>query len=173
MNFTGVKCIHELFEEQVIQKREQVAIALPDFQQNKTHQLTYRELDRRANHLAGMLQQYNVQPGTMVALMMVRSLELIVAILGILKAGAVYVPLDPSYPPERLAWMLEDSQCPIIITQSELVSSLPTHQAQVICLDRDWGKDVELETSLRPVTVDSASLAYINYTSGSTGKPKG
>ena len=111
-----VKCIHELFEDRVIQKPEQVAIALPDFQQNKTYQLTYSELDRRASHLAGILQQYKVQPGTLVALMMGRSLELIVAILGILKAGGVYVPLDPSYPQERLSWMLEDSQSPIIIT---------------------------------------------------------
>ena len=173
MSLRRVECIHELFEEQVRQKKEQIAVVLPDFQQNKTYQLTYWELDRRANYLASILQQSNVQPGTPIALMMVRSLELIVAILGILKAGAVYVPLDPSYPQERLQWMLEDSQCPIIITQSELVSDLPSHQARVICLERDWGKDVQLNTPLRSPSIDSSSLAYINYTSGSTGKPKG
>lgn len=173
MSYSQVKCIHELFEEQVKQKPERVAIALPDLEQNTTERLTYSELNRRANRLACILQQHDVRSGTLVALVMRRSLETIVAILGILKAGGVYVPLDPSYPQERLSWMLEDSQCPVIITQSELVSNLPSHQARVICLDRNWGKDVELDTSLRSVNLDSNCLAYINYTSGSTGKPKG
>ena len=172
MSFTQVECIYELFEEQARQKPDRVAVILPDLQQNKTYKLTYQELDRRADRLASILQQYDVRSGTPIALMMGRSLELIVAILGILKAGGVYVPLDISYPQERLSWMLEDSQCPIIITQSELIRDLPNHQARVICLDRDWGKDV-VGTPLQPVTIDSTSLAYINYTSGSTGKPKG
>ncbi|MGB5636300.1 MAG: amino acid adenylation domain-containing protein [Waterburya sp.] len=167
------RCIHQLFEEQVDQNPDAIAIILPAIKENTSSQLTYQELDNRANKLASLLQQKGVEQGTLVVLMMTRSLELVVAILGILKAGGVYVPLDPSYPQERLEWMLKDSQSPVIITQSELVSNLPTHQARVICLGRDWGKDVELDTSLRPFTLDSTSLAYVNYTSGSTGKPKG
>ncbi|MDJ0897303.1 MAG: amino acid adenylation domain-containing protein [Xenococcus sp. MO_188.B8] len=167
------RCIHELFEEQITKTPNKVAVVLPSLEQGKECKLTYQELDRRANHLAHNLQRHNVQPGTLVALMMVRSLELIVAILGILKAGAVYVPLDPSYPQERLEWMIEDSQCPIIITQSDLIPNLPPHQGQIICLDRDWGQDLKNKEKLKPVNIDSTSLAYINYTSGSTGKPKG
>lgn len=173
MSRPRTKCIHKLFEEQLTRKLDQIAVIFPDSEKSTTERLTYSELDRRANHLAFILQQQDVRPGTLVALVMNRSLELIVAILGILKAGAVYVPLDPSYPQERLEWMLEDSQCPVIITQSQLASNLPSHQAQIICLDRDWGRDLELNTSFPSVEIDGTSLAYINYTSGSTGKPKG
>ncbi len=166
-------CICDLFQAQVIQQPHRVAIALPDLEQNTIYQLTYQELDRRANILAGILQERNIQPGTFITLMMNRSIESIVAILGILKAGAVYVPLDPSYPSERLEWMLEDSQSPIILTQSELIVSLPPHSAQIICLERNWGQDLKLDKPLNVIALESTSLAYINYTSGSTGKPKG
>ncbi len=173
VNYPQQKSIHQLFAEQVIKTPAKTAVILPENESIKTNQINYQELDRRANILANILQRQNVQPGTAIALMMNRSLELIVAILGILKAGGVYVPLAPSYPQERLAWMLEDSRSPIILTQSALVTSLPAHDAEIICLDRDWGKDLELDTCLPSIEVDSHSLAYINYTSGSTGKPKG
>ncbi len=173
VNYPQQKCIHQLFAEQAIETPHKVAVILPDDESKKTSQINYHELDRRANVLADILQRQNVLPGTSIALMMNRSIEVIVAILGILKAGGVYVPLAPSYPQERLAWMLEDSQSPIILTQSDLITSLPFNEAEIICLDRDWGKDLELDAALPSIELDSTSLAYINYTSGSTGKPKG
>jgi amino acid adenylation domain-containing protein len=173
VNYPHQKCIHQLFAEQVIETPDKVAVILPDRESTKTIQINYQELDRRASILANILQRQNVQPGTSIALMMNRSIELIVAILGVLKAGGVYLPLAPAYPQERLAWMLEDSQAPVILTQSALVSNLPVHEAEIICLDPDWGKDLELDTSSPLIDLDSTSLAYINYTSGSTGKPKG
>jgi amino acid adenylation domain-containing protein len=173
VNYPKQKCIHQLFAEQVIETPDNIAVILPDRESTKTIQINYQELDRRASILANILQRQNVQPGTLIALMMNRSIELIVAILGVLKAGGVYLPLAPAYPQERLAWMLEDSQAPVILTQSALVSNLPVHEAEIICLDPDWGKDLELDTSSPLIDLDSTSLAYINYTSGSTGKPKG
>ena len=166
------KSIQEIFEEQVARSPETIALILPSLNQAAEQHLTYRELNDRANYLACHLQQMGVGVETFVALVMERSIELVVAILGILKAGGVYVPLDPAYPQERLAFMLQDSQAPVLLTQSRWVDRLPTHSAQVMCLDSNWGAGVEFTAS--PVTeVSSSNLAYINYTSGSTGRPKG
>src|SRR5437764_8897013 len=99
--------------------------------------LTYRELNQRANRLAHYLQTLGVRPNVLVGLCMERSLDMVVGLLGILKAGGAYVPLDPSYPPDRLAFMVEDAQAPILVTQQHLVSRLPAQQAQVISLDAD------------------------------------
>ncbi len=135
--------------------------------------LTYGELNRRANHMAHYLWQRGVGPETPVALCLERSLEMIVAILGVLKAGGAYVPIDLAYPKERLAFMLEDSQAPILVTQEKLLPSVPDSSGEVICLDRDW-KRISAESKENPKSNASGdNAAYIIFTSGSTGKPKG
>lgn len=164
--------IPQVLEQRAMQMATNIAVILPDLELRSHQQLTYGELNHRANGLAHLLLQQGIQPGTYVAVMMERSIEMLVALVGILKAGGVYVPLDPTYPGERLDWMLTDTQAPLILTQQHLVPYLPPHQATVICLHPGWGQDlVEQE----PVSVeqDGEAIAYINYTSGSTGKPKG
>ncbi|PSB02088.1 non-ribosomal peptide synthetase [Merismopedia glauca] len=161
------RCLHQLFEEQVERTPDAVAVV---FEQQ---QLTYKELNSRANQLAHYLRTLGVEPDVPVGICVERSLEMVVGLLGILKAGGAYVPLDPAYPPERLTYMLSDSQMPVLVTQQDLVSLLPKHHAKVVCLDTDWNNISEEndENSLGGVTVEN--LAYIIYTSGSTGKPKG
>ncbi len=167
VNYPLNKSIHQLFEEQVDRTPEAIAVVFED------QQLTYQQLNSQANQLARYLQRLGVQPETLVGICAKRSLEMVVGLLGILKAGGAYVPLDPDYPPERLAYMLEDSQVPVLLTQEHLVNQLPTHQAQVICLDKDWQKIALLEKENQQCSLTSDNLAYVIYTSGSTGKPKG
>jgi amino acid adenylation domain-containing protein len=161
------KCIHQLFEEQVERTPDAIAVSFQD------QQLTYRELNKRANQLAHYLQNLGVKPDVLVGICVERSLEMIVGLLGILKAGGAYVPLDPSYPSERLAHMLSDSQMTVLVTQHDLVSILPEHEAKIVCLDTDRNivsQEIE-ENLLSDATPDQ--LIYVIYTSGSTGKPKG
>ena len=161
------KCIHQLFEEQVERTPGAVAVVF------EGEQLTYAELNRRANQLAHYLQKLGVGPEVLVGICVERSLEMVVGLLGILKAGGAYVPLDPAYPKERLAFMLEGTQAPVLLTQERLVEGLPEHEARVVCLDADW-EAIAGESTENPdseVTVDN--LAYVIYTSGSTGRPKG
>ncbi len=161
------KCIHQLFEEQVELTPDAVAVVF------EGEQLTYRELNAKANQLAHYLRSLGVKPEVLVGICVERSLEMIVGLLGILKAGGAYVPIDPAYPSERIAYMLDDSQLPVLLTQKQLVASLPEHQAQVICLDSDWD-GISALCELSPITsVTPENLAYVIYTSGSTGKPKG
>jgi len=134
---------------------------------------TYRELNQRANQLAHYLQTLGVRPNVLVGLCMERSLDMVVGLLGILKAGGAYVPLDPSYPPDRLAFMVEDAQAPVLITQQHLVSRLPAQQARVICLDADAGVLAQQSPTDPISAVTADDLVYIIYTSGSTGRPKG
>ncbi|MFL5656704.1 MAG: non-ribosomal peptide synthetase [Ktedonobacteraceae bacterium] len=135
--------------------------------------LTYRELNQRANQLAHYLQTLGVGPNVLVGLCVERSLDMVVGLLGILKAGGAYVPLDPSYPPDRLAFMMEDAQAPVLVTQQHLVSRLPAQQAQVICLDTD-ATVLARQSTTDPISAITADdLVYIIYTSGSTGRPKG
>ena len=104
---------------------------------------------------------------------MERSLEMVVGLLGILKAGGAYVPLDPTYPKERLAFMLEDAQVPVLLTQERLMERLPEHGATIVCLDTDW-EVIARESEANPTSgVTADNLAYVIYTSGSTGRPKG
>jgi amino acid adenylation domain-containing protein len=160
-------CIHHWFEAQVEQTPEAVAVVCGQ------EELTYRELNNRANQLAHYLQSLGVKPDTLVAISVERSLEMIVGFLGILKAGGAYIPIDPAYPHERRAYMLQDSQTPVILTQERLVSSLPDHQAQVVRLDADW-QDIAQHSQDNPLSETTAeNLSYVIYTSGSTGKPKG
>ncbi|WDD30116.1 amino acid adenylation domain-containing protein (plasmid) [Nostoc sp. UHCC 0926] len=161
------KSIYQLFEEQVARKPNEIAVIF------EHQELTYQKLNSDANQLAHYLQQLGVKPDTLVGICVERSLEMVVGLLGILKAGGAYVPLDPDYPPDRLAYMLADSQVSILLTQEHLLNQLPPHQAKVICLDKDWQKVAvhNKENLLSRVTPDN--LAYVIYTSGSTGKPKG
>jgi surfactin family lipopeptide synthetase A len=161
------KCIHQLFEEQVERTPDAPSVVYED------KQLTYRELNARANQLAHYLQKLGVGPEVLVGIFVERSLEMMVGLLGILKAGGAYVPLDPAYPKERLAFMLSDSQVSVLLTQEKLLAGLPEHGAYAICLDTGWGViSQESEENLNS-GVNPANLAYIIYTSGSTGKPKG
>jgi len=161
------KSIHQLFEAQVECTPDTLAVFFKD------RQLTYRELNQRANQLAHHLQQLGVGPEVLVGLCIERSLEMVVGILGILKAGGAYVPLDPTYPQDRLAFMLQDARVSVLLTQQRLAEGLPRHTAHTICLDLDWERiaqecDQNLISSATP-----ENLAYVIYTSGSTGRPKG
>jgi len=161
------KCIHQLFEEQVELTPDAEAVLFED------KQLTYRELNQRANCLAHHLRNLGVEPEVLVGICVERSLEMVVGLLGILKAGGAYVPLDPAYPPERLAFMLEDASVGVLLTQARLVESLPKHQGSIVCLDTDW-EIIERQSKENPeCSFTPENLAYVIYTSGSTGKPKG
>lgn len=160
--------LHQLFEAQVERTPDAVAIVFED------KQLTYQELNNRANQLAHHLQALGVKPDvSKVAICVERSLEMVVGLLGILKAGGGYVPVDPAYPTERVGYMLSDAQVPVLLTLYTLVDRLPEHGAHVVCLDTDWGviATYREENPVSKVTGDN--LAYVIYTSGSTGKPKG
>ena len=160
-------CIHQLFEAQVERTPEAVAAVFEE------QQLTYLELNRRANRLAHYLRKLGVGPDVLVGLCMERSLEMVVSVLGILKAGGAYVPVDPEYPKERLAFMLEDSQAGVLLTKQALVEKFPRYPAHVLCLDSDWEAIAE-ESGENPARgVMAGNLAYVIYTSGSTGTPKG
>ncbi|NMG21590.1 non-ribosomal peptide synthetase [Brasilonema bromeliae] len=161
------KCIHELFEQLVEGTPDDVVLMYED------QQLTYQQLNALANQLAHYLRTLGVGPEVLVGIFVERSLEMVVGVLGILKAGGAYVPLDPSYPKERLAFMLENSQPLVLLTQEFLFTELPEISAQVVCFDRDWQSIAQhCEENLNQ-TATTANLAYVIYTSGSTGKPKG
>jgi amino acid adenylation domain-containing protein len=160
-------CIHQLFEAQVQRTPDAIAVVF------ETEQLTYGELNRRANQLAHHLRALGVGPEVLVALRVERSLEMIIGLLGILKAGGAYVPLDPAYPKNRLTFMLKDAQVPVLLTQARLVAGLPQLDAKVICLDSAW-ETLSHESGENPSTSTLLeNLAYVIYTSGSTGQPKG
>ena len=133
-DYPSDKCIHQLFEEQVERTPEAAAVVFED------QQLTYRELNNRANQLAHYLRKLGVGPEVLVGICVERSIEMVVGLLGILKAGGVYVPLDPSYPRERLGFMLQDSGSPVLITQQALVDVFIGHTGKIISLDTDWKK---------------------------------
>ena len=161
------KCIHQLFETSVEQTPDAIAVC---FEQT---QLTYQELNYRVNQLACYLRKLGVGSEVVVGLYVERSFETIIGILGILKAGAVYVPLESAYPEDRIAWMLSDAKVSVLLTKHQLVEYLPNHNARVICLDSDW-ETISQESRENPINYTTASnLAYVIYTSGSTGLPKG
>jgi len=159
--------LHQLFESQVERTPDAVAVV---FEEQK---LTYRELNVKANQLANYLRSLGVKPEVLVGICVERSFDTIVGILGVLKAGGAYVPIDPAYPSERIAYMLDDSQLPVLLTQKQLIASLSEHQARVVCLDSDW-KKISVMPEIPPISeVVPENLAYVIYTSGSTGNPKG
>jgi amino acid adenylation domain-containing protein len=160
-------CIHQLFEAQVEKTPDAIAVVFEE------EQLTYQQLNYRANQLAHYLHGLGVRSEVLVGICIERSIAMIVSLLAILKAGGAYVPLDPTYPQERLSYMLLDSDTNIVLTQQSLLASLPSHPARVVCLDTDWHiiateSGTELGTEVEP-----NNLLYVIYTSGSTGLPKG
>ncbi|MFN7945815.1 MAG: amino acid adenylation domain-containing protein [Blastocatellia bacterium] len=167
--FPAAPAIHERVAAQAERTPDAIALTFED------QQLTYRELNDRAAQLAHYLRRRGVTTGTLVGLCMERSLEMVVGLLGILKAGAAYLPLDLAYPPERLAFMLEDAQAPLLLTQAHLKSQISNFKSEIelVCLDADWPLIAQESTVSPDLTVQPDDLAYVIYTSGSTGKPKG
>nr|VFK35220.1 MAG: amino acid adenylation domain-containing protein [Candidatus Kentron sp. MB]VFK77175.1 MAG: amino acid adenylation domain-containing protein [Candidatus Kentron sp. MB] len=174
MNYQNSKLLHKLVEIQTKRDPDSIAIMF------ENEQLTYRELNKRANQLAHYLQGLGVKPEVLVGLCVKRSLDLVVAMLGILKAGGGYVPLDPhpTYPAKRLAFMIEDAEISVIVTQEELLPMLQNPETRKkstkwVVLDNDW-EDISRQRQENMVSVPNhENLAYVIYTSGSTGEPKG
>jgi amino acid adenylation domain-containing protein len=166
-DFPRDACLHQLFERQVEQRPNEIAVLF------KNGQLTYGELNQRANQLAHYLRNLGVGPDVPVGICVERSVEMVLGILGILKAGGAYVPLDPTYPGERLSFMLKDSGTSVLVTQQRLLEKLPEHEAKIVSLDADWKTIARGSTENPAVAVIPDNLAYVIYTSGSTGIPKG
>ncbi len=160
-------CVPQLITLQALTTPDVVAIV------EEEQMLSYSELNRRANQLAHHLQTLGVGPNVLVGLCLERSLDLVIGLLGILKARGAYVPLDPSYPADRLAFMLHDTQAPVLVTQSHLASRLPTVDTQILCLDSDAPVLAQQPDTNPTVSATVENLAYVIYTSGSTGRPKG
>ena len=160
-------CVHQLFEAQAERTPQRVAVQLGE------ECLTYFELNQRANRLARYLRRLGVGPEALVGLCVERSLHMVVGQLGILKAGGGYVPLDPNYPPERLAFMLADTQTSVLLSQHALTDGLPNSSARLICLDSDWATIARESPTNPPNNAQPEHPAYVMYTSGSTGTPKG
>lgn len=160
-------CLHQLFERQARATPDRVAISFAD------KNLTYSQLNARSNQLARHLRKRGAGPDSVVGIYIERSLDMVVALLGVLKAGAAYVPLDPSYPHSRIAFILEDAQIRLVLTQEMLCNRLPSPNAELICLDADWREIMTEEQADLGFAVAPENLAYTLYTSGSTGQPKG
>jgi len=163
--------VHELFERQVQKNPDAIALIADGVE------ITYDDLNKRSNRLAHHIISVGIRPGTLVGLSLSRSIDLIVGLLGILKAGAAYVPLDPTYPEKRLTAMIDDSRVPLLVTDSRVLNSLPTTDAQIILLDSQR-EIIDSYSAVNPPRFPpqnskQSSPAYVIYTSGSTGKPKG
>lgn len=161
------KSMHELFEMQVAQSPYADAVVY------KNQKLTFVELNKRANQLAHYLMSRGVQPGKLVGICMDRSIELAVALLGVLKSGAAYVPLDPHYPKERIQFMMKDSNLSMLLTQQKLLPELPESPVNYLSLDEKWNAIAEEKSNNPGTPSDPEWLVYVIYTSGSTGQPKG
>ncbi|HEY1348560.1 MAG TPA: amino acid adenylation domain-containing protein [Ktedonobacteraceae bacterium] len=161
------RCIHEIFEAEVARNPEGIALLSEELM------LTYGALNRQANRLARRLQDLGVGPEVRVGLCLERCPQLIVGMLAILKAGGAYVPLDPTYPAERLAFLLQDTQAPVLLTCRQLCDRLPAQHAHVLCLDEEGARGETLDAANVPCATTPEHLAYVMYTSGSTGQPKG
>ncbi|MEG4215636.1 amino acid adenylation domain-containing protein [Microcoleus sp. Pol14C6] len=166
-NYFQNECVHRLFEAQAAKTPDAVAVRF------ECQSLTYGELNNRANQLAHYLHSFGVKPDAIVGVYMERSLDAIVGILGVLKAGGAYLPLDPNYAKERLNFMLEDAGVQVLLTQAQLAADLLVPNIYAICLDAEWEIIYQENQSNLDSAVGPENLAYIIYTSGSTGKPKG
>ena len=165
--YPAAKCVHELFAEQAATKPQAIAV------EYQGRRLTYEELDRCANQFAHHLRKLGVARETRVAVCLERSADLIAALMGILKAGAAYVPLDPNYPAERLKYMLQDSKATAVITRKPLLAKLPAFSGATIRLDEQRAEIEAESVESLPPQAHAENLAYVIYTSGSTGTPKG
>lgn len=166
-HYPQIRSVHELFEAQVERVPTSTAVTF------EGQSYTYQELNQRANQLAHHLQSLGVGPDVRVGLFVERSLDILVGMIGTLKAGGAYVPLDPIYPPDRIRFMLEDVQVPVLLTQTHLLPDLPDlGNIKIVCLDRDWERIAENKDGNLPILTDPANLMYLLFTSGSTGKPK-
>ena len=159
LSYPATQGIHELFEAQVQQSPDAVAVVWQEWQ------ITYQELDRRANQLARYLSRLGVKPEVLVGICVERSIEMVVGILGILKAGGAYVPLDPAYPQERLALMIEDAQLTFLLTQRQLAELLPEHEACLVFLDTDWDAIAQEspEHLASGVAAENLGLCYLYF----------
>jgi amino acid adenylation domain-containing protein len=167
LDYPQYKCIHQLFESVAEQNPNAIALVLED------KKISYKELNICSNQLAYYLKKLGVEAETLVGLCVERSFDMVIGMLGILKAGGAYLPLDPSYPSERLNFMLEDAQISVLLTYNRWLERLKNYNSQIICLDNDWkiiAREIE-DNLTSKLTVDN--LAYVIYTSGSTGRPKG
>ncbi|MEH2171962.1 non-ribosomal peptide synthetase [Nostoc sp.] len=160
-------CVHELFATQVAKTPDAVAVVAG------SQQLTYKELDEKANQFAHYLNSLGVGKEVLVGICCDRSLPMIIALLAILKAGGAYIPLDPTFPQERLAYMLQNSRTSVLLTQQHLLPNLTLHHVQVICFDSNWESIATQEINTSNSKIEPDNLMYTIYTSGSTGKPKG
>ena len=160
------RCVHELFEEQAERAPDWIALVEGELR------LSYRELDERANQLAHHLQALGVTANAPVGICLNRSAELVVAVLGVLKAGGAYIPYDPTYPAERMATMLEDVKLKALLTRQELLDRLPKRKPRVVCVDQEWPAIATRPLERPPRLSGPDDLCYIIFTSGSTGRPK-
>lgn len=160
-------CVQQLVAAQATMTPQAIALVSSD------QVLRYSELNQRANQLAHHLQALGVGPNVRIGLCVERSLDMVIGLLGILKAGGAYVPLDPTYPPDRLTFMIEDAQTPVLITQEHLTTRLPSNDTHFVYLDADTSMLRQQSTTDPTSAVTSADLVYVIYTSGSTGQPKG
>ena len=157
----------QMFEQQVERSPEAVAVVYGE------QEISYGELNQRANQLAHHLVSLGVRPEVRVGILLERSVEMVVAVLGVLKAGGAYVPLDLKAPAERLAFMLEDAQVPLLLCTDSKRDMFPGYQGKSVCLDSEWEQIAQQSTENLAVRVAAENLAYVIYTSGSTGRPKG
>lgn len=168
VNYRGKQCIHRLFEQQVKLTPNRIAIEF------NGQQLTYRELNERSNQLGHYLQGIGVGPDVLVGIALERSVEMVIGIYGILKAGGCYVPIDPTYPIDRINYYIEDSKLSNIISQSQYKEKFKQFQGKIIYLDKEWDDLISDKPKVNLTTKATLNnLAYVIYTSGSTGNPKG
>ncbi|HEY8670309.1 MAG TPA: AMP-binding protein, partial [Terriglobales bacterium] len=166
-------CLHQLIEQQVDRTPDAIACVVPGEAAKDDRQLSYRELNAKANQLAHALRKRGLGPGQRVGIFVDRSLEMMIGLLGIQKSGAAYIPLDPGYPAERIRLTLEDADVAVLLTQQSLAASLPQNRAEIICIDSAWTK-IAKESDTNPVSsATPEDLVYVIFTSGSTGRPKG
>jgi surfactin family lipopeptide synthetase C len=167
VDYSPERCVHELIEQQVEKSPAATAVVYEE------QKLSYRELNERANQLAHYLKARGVGPETLVGIFMRRSAEMIVGILGVLKAGGVYFPLDPGFPRQRLAYMFEQSKAQIILTLDRFADALPEGGFEILALDKGWQKVAGYSSENPTPIATPENGAYVIYTSGSTGQPKG
>ncbi len=160
-------CFNQSFERQAATTPDATAVT------SQGVMLSYRQLNNRANQLACHLRRLGVEPESVVGILVERSVDTVLSVVATLKAGGAYLPLDPGYPPERLAYVLEDAKAPVLLAHSHLLDRVRDYRGRVVCLDRDWPAIAHNPETNPPNLAAPENLAYVIYTSGSTGRPKG